>query len=261
MADDIKSGYLHGTAGRRLHSGRTSPSRCSRPGLPRRRPASPTIPKPWRWRRSMPTACPTCAWCCSRASMARTRGPRLRLLHQHRERQGPRDPAAGQGGALLPLEEPAPPGARARPSAPVTTAEADAYFASRARGSRHRRLGLAAVAPAGKPLRAGEGGGAVDGPLSYRRNPAPALLVGLSHHAARDRVLARPTVPPARPGRVPRGARGGLGKERLYPEPCGRSTAWPALWGMADMVGFDPDNRERQQANSCPSHPMPKARR
>ena len=41
-----------------------------------------------------------------------------------------------QGGRLLPLEEPAQIGARSRAGSIVSDAEADAYFASRARGSR-----------------------------------------------------------------------------------------------------------------------------
>jgi hypothetical protein len=41
----------------------------------------------------------------------------------------------------------------------VSDAEADAYFQSRAARQPHRRLGLAAVAPSGEPVCAGEGGG------------------------------------------------------------------------------------------------------
>ena len=46
------------------------------------------------------------------------------------------------------------------------------------RGSRHRRLGLEAVAAAGKPLRAGEGGRRVHGAIPDRRDPAAAHWSG-----------------------------------------------------------------------------------
>ena len=85
----------------------------------------------------------------------------------------------------------------------VSDAEADAYFATRPRGPPARRLGLAAIAAAGEPVRAGEGGGDGYGALSARRNSTAALLVGLPRDAGRDRVLARPSVPPARAGAVP----------------------------------------------------------
>jgi pyridoxamine 5'-phosphate oxidase len=77
---------------------------------------------------------------------------------------------------------------------PVSDAEADAYFASRARGS---RLGEHPVATSREPLRAREGRGRDHGPLSDWRDPASAVLVGIPDHAARDRVLARPALPPA----------------------------------------------------------------
>ena len=145
-------------------------------------------------------------------------GARLRLLHQLRERQGRGAAGRAEGGALLPLEVAAPAGAGAR-----------ARLGGERRGGRRllrhaparqpaRRLGLAAVAAAGEPVRAGEGGGRGDGALPARRDPAPALLVGLPHHAARDGVLARPPLPPARARRVPaRQAGEPWDRQRLYP--------------------------------------------
>ncbi len=65
--------------------------------------------------------------------IARTR---FRLLHQLRERQGPRAAGRPQSRALLPLEEPAPAGARARTGDAGSAAEADAYFATAHVGSR-----------------------------------------------------------------------------------------------------------------------------
>ena len=76
-----------------------------------------------------------------------------------------------------------------------------------------RRLGLAAVAPLGEPLRAREGRRRRDGQIPHRRHPPPAPLVGLPHHAGRDGILARPPLPPARARRLPaRGAERAVGQ-------------------------------------------------
>ena len=119
----------------------------------------------------------------------------------------------------------------------VSDAEADAYYASRARGSRigawasrqsrplegrfalekavaeytlkfglgeiarprlaHRRLGQPTVAPAGGTLRAGEGGGRAHDEIRHRRDPSAGLLVRLPRAARAHRVLARHALPPA----------------------------------------------------------------
>ena len=85
----------------------------------------------------------------------------------------------------------------------VSGAEADAYY--RVAGARQpaRRVGKCAVATAREPLCAGEGCRPGHREVSDRRDPAPAALVRLPRHAARDRVLARPAVPAARPAGVP----------------------------------------------------------
>ena len=49
---------------------RSTPSRCSRNGSRWPATASPTTRTPWRWRPSMPPACPTSAWCCSTPATA-----------------------------------------------------------------------------------------------------------------------------------------------------------------------------------------------
>ena len=80
-------------------------------GLTRPRRPSRTIRTPWRWPPSTPTACPTCAWSCSRAIDANG----FVFFTNFESAKGRELVANPQGGALLPLEEPPPAGARARP--------------------------------------------------------------------------------------------------------------------------------------------------
>ena len=77
----------------------------------------------------------------------------------------------------------------------------------------HRRLGLETVAAAGKPLRAGKGGGGIHGEICDRRDTAAEALVGFSPRAEVDRVLARPAVQIARPDGVHADERGRLGED------------------------------------------------
>ena len=63
-----------------------------------------------------------------------------------------------QGGGRVSLEEPAPPGAGARPGGARHRRGGRRLFPEPAARQPHRRLGQPAVAPARKPLRAGEGG-------------------------------------------------------------------------------------------------------
>ena len=99
----------------------------------------------------------------------------------------------------------------------VTDAEADAYFATRPRGS---RIG-AWASKQSRPLesRFALEKAVADYTLNYAigDDPAPAPLVRLPHRAADDRILARPAVPPARPHRVHAARDGGWEKTRLYP--------------------------------------------
>ena len=60
-----------------------------------------------------------------------------------------------------------------------------------------RRLGLKAKRAARKPAGIRESHRALHREIRSRRGAAPAALVGLSHRADGDRILARPPVPPA----------------------------------------------------------------
>ena len=98
---------------------------------------------------------------------------------------------------VLPLEVAAPPGAGAGHRGGGLEGGGGRIFRLAPARQPHRRLGLPAVAPAGKPLRARNRGGAQHREICDRRGAAPALLVGLPHQAAVDRVLARPALPAA----------------------------------------------------------------
>ncbi len=102
----------------------------------------------------------------------------------------------------------------------VTDAEADAYFATRPKQAQIGAWASKQSHAAGKPPRLREGGGALPPPnYAIGTVPRPPQLVGLSHRAAGNRVLARPAVPPARPHRVHARRRQSApwSKTRLYP--------------------------------------------
>ena len=115
---------------------------------------NPTIRPRWRWPPSTATACPTCAWCCSRAST-----PAGFVFFTNFESAKGSELLANPKAALCFHWKSLRRSVRVRgPVSQVVDAEADAYFASRAARQPDRRLGEQAVAAAGIALRAGEGG-------------------------------------------------------------------------------------------------------
>ena len=84
-----------------------------------------------------------------------------------------------EGGALLPLEEPPPPGARARAGDAGHAGRGRRLFRHAPARQPHRRLGEPAVAAAGIALRAGEGGRRLyTAKYRPRRHPAAAYWSG-----------------------------------------------------------------------------------
>jgi hypothetical protein len=97
---------------------------------------------------------------------------------------------------------------------PVTSEEADAYFASRA-----RHLGFGPVAAAARPPGPGAAGGRDGAEVRPGQGAAPAALVGLPRRASSHRILARPPVPSARTAGLPADRRG-LGDQAAVPLAC-----------------------------------------
>ena len=128
---------------------------------------------------------------------------RLRLLHQLRERQGPRAHRRSACRARFPLEKPASAGARARagdaddaPPRPTPTSRRARARRRSAPGRRSSRVRWKAALRWKRPcaLEAAK--------YLVGHGAAAAVLVGLSRHAAGDRILAQPPVATARAHRL-----------------------------------------------------------
>src|SRR5690606_22801645 len=160
---------------------------------------------------------------CSHGPAQGFRRSRFRLLHKFRERQGPRDSRRDEGGHVLPLEVATPPGARPRPGRGRQRRGGGRLLRKQAKRKPHWRLGVQTIAPPGKPVCAGKGGGGIYGTLCGGQYSTPFLLVGLSHIAAVNRVLARSTVPLARPRHVQPSRKRGMGENKALPLRLGLS--------------------------------------
>ena len=122
---------------------------------------------------------------------------RLCLLHQHRKRQGRRACAPSPCRALFPLEI-LRRQVRVRGAvSEVSDAEADAYFATRPKDSQIGAWASAQSRPMEGRLAFEKEIAKYAAKYALDQGAAPALLDRLSHHAVRDRILARPAVPPA----------------------------------------------------------------
>ena len=97
------------------------------------------------------------------------RRARLRLLHQHRQREGPRarPPSQGRAGVSLEVAEPA--GAPARPGRAGRRRRSRCLFRHPAAAGADRRLGEQAVGAAREPHGVREGDRADDGEICGRR--------------------------------------------------------------------------------------------
>ncbi len=178
--------------------------------MPRRK--SRTIRMRWRLPRSMSRACRTSGWCCSK---------------------GPGGP--GTASCFTPIWRAPRGGNCSRPARRRSAStgrvlrrqvrvRGDGRAGQRRGGGRLFRhaaarqpagcLGVPAIAAAGEPFRSRKGRRPLRRAICHRRDPPPASLVGLPAHPGRDRILARPSVPPARPAGVPaRRPRTALGED------------------------------------------------
>ncbi len=142
----------------------------------------------------------------------------FRLLHEFRERQGPRDSWQHEGGDVLPLEIAAPAGARARAGGDRQRRRGRRLFRDAAARQPHRRLGLETVAAAGKPLRAGKGGGRIHGAATRSarfRGRSTGRVSASCRRRSSSGTTGRSACTTA--SSVQRNADGGWDKTRLYP--------------------------------------------
>ena len=223
MTDKPKADYYAGPQAGDF-AGRASPSRCSRPGSPRPRRTSPTIPTPWRSPPSTPPACPTCAWCCSRASIR----PRTMPAAASSSTPTSRAPRAASCSAPA-RRRSASTGSRCAGRCGCAAA---VLGRQRCRGRRlfrqprarqpPRRLGLAAVAPAGEPLCAGEGRRAGHGRYPIGEIPRPPYWSGFRITPSRwsSGTTARSACTSASPSAAQAPARPGAGSGSI-PELAG----------------------------------------
>src|SRR5690606_9330258 len=173
----------------------------------RRPPRSPLFPYTTLFRSRLRTIGSECHGACDGRRRRHAQCPngadegrrrtRVRVLHEPRKPQGSGTRGRAESRAVLPLEEPAPPGPRAWRREGGGRQRSGCLFQFTASRQPYRSLGIETIAPAGKPIRAGEGGGAVCNAICSRPYSSTVLLVGLPARAGRDGILARATVSPA----------------------------------------------------------------
>ena len=114
----------------------------------------------------------------------------------------------------------------AAPCRAVSDAEADAYFATRPRGSRIGAWASQQSRPLESRFALEKAVAAYTARYPIGDIPRPPYWSGFRITPARDRVLARPAVPPARPRAVPAGRAGrGVEENPALPLSHGRQTA------------------------------------
>ena len=148
-------------------------------------------------RRRRPAQCP-------HGAAQGLRRARLRLLHQPRTAKGAGTGRPIRQAALVFHWKSLNRQVRLRgPVEQVADAEADAYFASRAAPAQIGAWASKQSAPLESRLAFEKAVALATAKLRARRGAAAAVLDRLPRRAADHRVLARPAVPAARPGRVP----------------------------------------------------------
>ncbi len=167
----------------------------------------------------MRQGCPTCAWCLLKGVDGPDESPRGFVFYTNLESAKGGELKANPRAALLFHWKSLERQVRARgPIAPVTAAEADAYFATRPRLSRIGAWASDQSRPLESRFALEKRVAAFDGQIRRRRgSPAPAL-VRISLAAARDRVLGQPAIPsPRSAGIPPPSAVGALAEGPAFP--------------------------------------------
>ena len=264
MADDIKTEWvkyrlLQGAGSRRFLRRRGAVRAVRASGSPRPASTSSTMPTPWRWQPSIRRACRTSASCCSRGSTSAGAADRGFVFYTNYEGAKGRELLASRKAALNFHWKSLRRQVRVRGDvSTVSAAEADAYFASRPRGSRIGAWASAQSRPLESRFALEKAVAPYTARYRDRRDPAAAALVGLPRHAARDRVLARPAVPAARAHRVPPRGRGPAMEQSTALPMIDRAAGQPSR-GMVDRAD-DTSNGERRSPVPN-SHPQANADR
>ncbi len=187
---------------------RPSRSRCSTRGSPMRRATSRTIPTRWHSRRSMHAGHPNVRMVLLKAVDPARHPARGFVFFTNYESAKGRELSAAPYAALDFHWKSLHRQVRVRgPVTPTTAAEADAYFATRPRSAQIGAWASQQSRPLESRFALEKAVRARGGQIPRRHGAAAAVLVGLSRHAARDRVLAQPLVAAARAHRLQ--ARGG----------------------------------------------------